>query len=94
MTMSYRLLELIIFLLHRPTIDKEDRTVLLISLSWFKFHHKMLSLGKPLTVWCPDIFEPEGIHSIIPVQMFDSRVVSLLTKIDDETVLIVCPCVE
>ena len=49
----------------------------------------MLARGKPLTVWCPDIFEPEGIHSIIPVQMFDSRVVSLLTKIDDETVLIV-----
>lgn len=63
-------------------------------LSWYKFHHKMLSLGKPLTVWSPDIFEPEGVHSIIPIQMLKSRVVSLQTKIEDETVLIVSPCVE
>ena len=51
----------------------------------------MLSLGKPLTVWCPHIFEPEGIHSI---QMFDSLVVSLQTKLEEETVLIVCPFVD
>ena len=77
------------FLLHRPTIDKEDRTVLLISLSWYKFHHKMLALGKPLTVWCPDIFEPESMHSqyySMAVQMFDSRVITLLTKINDKTI--------
>ena len=84
------------FLLHRPTIADEDRTVLLMSVSWYKFHYKMLSLGKPLTVWSPDIFEPENIHSIIPVhvQLFDCRVVSLLTKINGETVLIVSPCIE
>ena len=44
------------FLLHRPTIADEDHTVLLMSVSWYKFHHKMSSLGKPLTVWSPDIF--------------------------------------
>ena len=49
----------------------------------------MLFFRKPQTMWYPDIFEPEGIHNIISVQMFYSRVVSLLTKIDDETVSIV-----
>ena len=82
------------FVLHRPTIDNEDHTGLLMCLSWYKFHHKMLSLGKPLTVWSLDIFEPEGVHSIIPIQMFNSSVVSLQTKVEEETVLIVSPCVE
>ena len=82
------------FLLHRPTIADKDHTVVLMSVSWYKFHHKMSSLGKPLTVWSSDIFEPEDVHSIIPVQLFDCRVVSLLTKTSDETVLIVSPCIE
>ena len=41
---------------------------LYISLSWYHFHPKLNSLGKPVTVWCGDLFEVGGIHSIILIE--------------------------
>ena len=51
-------------------------------------------LGKPLTVWCLNVFECEDIYSIIPVQFISSRIVSSTVCIDDENVLCMCPCVD
>ena len=73
------------FVLHRPTIDNKIQTHLLVYLSWFKFHPKMLSLGKPLSVWCPDIFELEGVHSNVPVQFVKHRAVSLISNLAGES---------
>lgn len=81
------------FLLHRPLINGEHRTILLVHLSWYKFHPKMLQLGKPNTVWCSTVFEIDGIHSIVPIQVVQSRTVTLVTDLDGESVLIMCPCV-
>ena len=64
-------------ILHRATI--EEKTHLLVSLSWFKFHRVMFKLGKPLTVWCPDLFEAEGIHSTVPIQFIKNRTVSIVS---------------
>ena len=81
------------FLMHRPVINGKQCTYLLAYLSWYKFHPSMLKLGKPLTVWCSSTFEVEGVHSVVPIQVINSRCVSLNTDINDENVLIVCPCV-
>ena len=62
------------------------------SLSWFQFHPQMNYFGKPLSVWSHDLFEP-GSH-IIPIQFVQSRLVSIIGEIHDETVLIVCPCID
>ena len=45
----------------------------------------MLSLGKPLSVWCPDIFELEGVHSNVPVQFVKHRAVSLISNLAGES---------
>ena len=81
-------------LFHKVTINKATYPHLLVSLSWFKFHRAMFKLGKPLTVWCPDLFEDEGIHSIIPIQFVKNRTVSTISRIEDESVLTVCPCID
>ena len=72
------------FLLNKVYVDNVH---LLVSLSWFKCHPKVTSVGKPVTVWYEDIFLPFGVHSIIPVQFVFSRSVSLKQILDGETVL-------
>lgn len=79
------------FLIHTVNIDGVAYTHLLVCLSWYRCHPKMLSLGKPLSVWSNNF---ELCHNIVPVQFVKHRVISLSTKLDNECVLIACPCVE
>ena len=81
------------FLCHNVYIDSVIHSHLLVYLSWYKCHPKVNSIGNPVTVWYEDLFEPFGIHSIIPVQLISCRSVSLKQKLDGETVLFVCPCI-
>ena len=53
---------------HVATIKNEDKSHLLAYLSWYQSHPKNMDFGKPVTVWCNNLFEPYGIHSLIPVQ--------------------------
>ena len=86
------------FLLHSVTINGANFEHLLVSLSWFLYHPKFESKGKPITVWCHDLFEPSGVHTIVPVQLIKNRVVSLICSnsgvVPGESVLLVCPCIE
>lgn len=82
------------FLLHTISVCNETKTFLFVSLSWHQCHPKMLKIGKPVTVWCRNIFETGGLHSIVPIQCITSRTVSLEINLDGECVLAVCPCVE
>ena len=75
-------------------INGESKTHLLVSVSWFKTHLRIYDLGKPTTVWYNDLFELDGFHSIIPVQFLQSRAVSLIEQLDNESVLLVCPCID
>ena len=81
------------FRLHRLQIHDENITFLLVTLSWFKFHPGMLRLGKPLTIWCSTVFEIDGIYSIVPIQLIQSRTISLISDLNNEPVLIMCPCI-
>ena len=49
----------------------------------------MFKMGKPTTVWCPDIFEIGETHSIVPVQLLKCRAVSLNATNGNESVLAV-----
>ena len=82
------------FYLHQFNIEGTLKTVLLVSLSWYQFYPKMLVLGKPLTVWCSSVFETQGLYSIVPIQMIKCRIVSIITDIDHEHVMVMCPCIE
>ena len=77
------------FLSHTITLGGTNLNHILVSLSWFQFHPQVDYFGKPLSVWCHDLFE--GGSHIIPIQFLNSRGLSVLSKINDETVLVVCP---
>lgn len=79
------------FYKHSLNVGTEQKVHLLCSLSWFKPHAKCNSFGKPTTVWYYDLFDHCGI---VPVQFLVSRAVSLLDKLDGESVLFVCPCMD
>ena len=80
------------FLLHHISVDGTHLDHMLVSRSWFQFHPQMNYAGKPLSIWCHNLFE--GGSHIIPIQFIKSRVVSVQSKINDETVLVVCPCTD
>ena len=82
------------FCQHNVLLDGQNKTHLLVAVSWFKCHPKCHEFGKPLTVWYYDLFEACGIHSIIPVQFIHCRTISLIDKLDGESVLFVCPCID
>ena len=86
------------FLLHKASINGTPHEHLLASLSWFLYHPKFDSKGKPITVWCHDLFEPTGLHSLIPVNFIKNRAVSLVCSrsglVPGESVLLVCPCID
>ena len=86
------------FVLHRAIINGSNFNHLLVSLSWFLYHPNLEAKGKPITVWCHDLFEPVGLHCLVPVQLIRHRVVSRVCSnsglVPGESVLLVCPCIE
>ena len=67
---------------------------MLTNLSWFLYHPKKNVFGKPITVWYNNLFEPCGVHTIVPVQLVKCRLVSVVDKLDHEDVFIVIPCID
>ena len=77
------------FCKHSLSIDGQNTNHLLVSLSWFRCHPRNSDFGKPITVWYYDLFESFGIHSLIPVQCLQSKSVSLISKLEQESFLFV-----
>ena len=80
------------FCKHNILLDGETNVHLLVSLSCYKYHPKHAECGKPVTIWYHDFLELVGIDSLLPVHSLVSRSVSLKDKVDDESVLFLCPC--
>ena len=50
------------FCKHVVAIDGQTKThIILVSLSWFRYHPKNSEFGKPTTVWYCDLFESFGM---------------------------------
>ena len=67
------------------------RRHVLASISLFKLHLNHGCIGKPIQVYYEDVFEDDGIYSLIPVQFIQSRSASLITKLDGESILFTLP---
>lgn len=52
------------FIYHSVSVENSVSSYIFVSLSWYQCHPRMLYLGKPLTIWCHNLFEPGGVHSI------------------------------
>ena len=53
------------FFHHRILIDAKYVDHLLVDVSWFSYHPRCTSMGKPITVWCPDIYETHIMMRLI-----------------------------
>lgn len=82
------------FCKHVAVINGHHKSHLLANFSWFKYHPKNDNFGKPVTVWYHDLFESCGIYSMIPIQFIESRSVSVIDKLDGESVLFVTPLID
>ena len=78
------------FCKHSININGQNNTA---SLSWYKYHPSNSTLGKPITVWYSDLFESFGTQSLVPVHMIKCRSVSLISKLEGESAIFVCPCI-
>ena len=79
---------------HAAVVSGHTTKHMLANLSFFKVHPKHSNYGKPVSVYYHDLYESDGIYSLIPVQFICSRCVSLIDKIDGESVLFTTPVID
>ena len=79
------------FYKHCVTINNEVKSHLLAYLSWYLEHPKSSSHDKPVTIWYQDLFQA---NSIIPVQLINSRAVSLVDELSGDSIIFVVPCLK
>ena len=61
--------------------------------TWPQVHPAKDSVGKPVEVWCYDLFEPDPINCFIPLDNIRSRVIIAIDRLEEERVLFVIPVV-
>lgn len=82
------------FCKHVVLVSGQRYVNFLVCLSWYKVHSCSSQFGKPLSVFYDDLFEGDGIHSLIPLQYYiKCQSVSLLDKLNGETVRFFSPCI-
>lgn len=58
---------------------------------WPQLHPNRHVMGKPVEVWCNDLFEPGTLNCFVPVQHIKSRVIIAVDNLCNENVLVVIP---
>lgn len=82
------------FCQHSALIGGNNKVHLLLNLSWYKSHTKTHDFGKPVTVWYYDLFESSIDYDFVPIQFIQSRSVSLIKKLYEESVLFAVPVID
>ena len=59
--------------------------------SWPMVHPERHLIGKPVEVWCKELYEPLSINTIIPVSAITNQVIISVDYVSEEQVLIVIP---
>ena len=75
-------------------IDGQNRSQILVSVSWYKKHKDKDCFGKPITIWECDLFET-SCFDLIPLAYVICRTISLVDVLDTtgSNALIICPCI-
>lgn len=90
---NIRVAQINYFCQHSATINGNLKLHLLVNLSWLKSHPKS-SEFKPVSVWYHDLFESGVNFDFVPIQLVQSRSVSIMEKLDGESVLYVIPVID
>lgn len=90
---NIRPVQLQYFLSHSIVLPGFDNAKLhlLTNCLWPMEHPQRSSIGKPVEIWCKDLFEPSSINTIIPVNAFIDPVIISTDTISNEQVLIIIP---
>lgn len=71
----------------------EIHTVLLARVSWYFPHPTFFSYGRPEQLGCNDLFEVFGVHSFVPLHLYQSQCIHCTMSHCDENVLGILPLV-
>ena len=89
-----RLAKVAYFFTHSITLPRHSdvKSHLFACLQWPMIHPDRYSVGKPVEVWCTDLFEPSNINLIVPVDnIINIVIVSTDSLPSNETVLFSIP---
>ena len=59
--------------------------------SWCLPHASKNAMGKPVEIWHYNLFEQEGKHSFVPLQLIKCRCAYCVTKLNSDQVLVIVP---
>lgn len=76
-----------------PGMDT-PRTHIFANVLWPMIHPKRSTLGKPVEVWCNELYEPNSKNAFIPVSAISKRVIYSIDEVCDENVLVIIPLIE
>lgn len=82
------------FLEHSVQIAGELRHHLFAAVSWPMVHPQRFKIGKPVEIWCNNLYEPSSQNSFLPIESIQNRAIFTVDRVDGEQVLIVIPVLE
>ena len=81
------------FIKHNIEIEPQTtKSHIFAVVKWPQMHPDKMKMGKPVELWCKDLFEICD-HDFLPVTQIVSRVLTSFEKISDEELLVVIPLV-
>ena len=91
---SKRVVKLYYFLEHSISLNTEHTiTNQFAAVSWPMVHPKRFHFGKPVEVWCNELYEPNTDNNFLPLSRISERVMIGVDKVEEENVLIVIPII-
>ena len=84
------------FINHTITISNEDaqrESTLFAVVQWPLNHPRQHAIGKPVEIWCKNLYEPYGKNVFVPIDNITGRVMYAHEPIDGEEVVVIIPMV-
>ena len=80
------------FLQHTITFQScEPKSHVFAYSSWPMVHPKRFEIGKPVEIWCHNLYEPSSHNCFLPIKCFSNRVIFTIDHFCNERVLITIP---
>ena len=91
-----RLAEIDFFLMHSVVLPdaQEPKSHLLACAKWLMVHPNRFYFGKPIEIWCNNIYEPQSINCFFLASTITARAIIGTEEVSDEHVLIAIPVVD
>ena len=81
------------FIMHSLCIGDNRECTMFAVVQWPLNHPRQYAMGKPVEIWCKNLYEPYIKNLFVPVERIARRVMYAYEPIDREEVLVVIPVV-